>query len=235
MELVARLRNLLAVEPPAATRRHASPVEQAPPPPEPWHRRVADIGLAVLLLLVALPILIAAAAAILILSGRPVFYGHVRVGRYGRPFRCWKLRTMQANAESWLEGDELLRRRYVHNGYKLPSHDDPRVTRIGRLIRRTYLDELPQLLNVLNGTMSMIGPRPVIAEELREFEPHVNELLAVRPGILGAWTSRGRARPGYPERARIEIDYIRNRNPRTDASILLRSLLVVLRGQQPDA
>jgi lipopolysaccharide/colanic/teichoic acid biosynthesis glycosyltransferase len=187
------------------------------------------------LLVLASPILILAALAVLLFSGVPILYGHVRVGRDGKAFRCWKLRTMAADAEERLNGDALLRRRYVKNGYKLGDDDDPRVTRVGRLIRRTYIDELPQLVNVLNGTMSLVGPRPVIEEELSEFEPNTRELLSLRPGIFGAWTSRGRERPPYPERAHIEIDYVRARSIRTDASILLRSLPVVLRGQRPGA
>lgn len=194
-----------------------------------------DIGLALILLVLASPILLLAAIAVLVFSGRPLFYGHVRVGRDGHLFRCWKLRTMRADAESHLNGDEHLHSRYVSNGYKLPEPEDPRVTGIGRLIRRTYIDELPQLVNVINGTMSLVGPRPVVQQELREFEPHVRELLAVRPGIFGAWTSRGRWRPPYPERAGIEIEYVRSRTLRTDASILLRSLPVVLLGQRPDS
>jgi len=188
---------------------------------------------ATVLLLLAMPILLVAALAVLAFSGWPVFYGHERVGRGGRPFRCWKLRTMHADAESRLNGDTRLRERYVSNGYKLPEADDPRVTRVGRLIRRTYIDELPQLFNVMAGCMSLVGPRPVIEEELREFEPHARELLTVRPGIFGAWTCLGRTRPPYPERADIEVEYVRNRSLRMDIAILVRSLPVVLRGQKP--
>lgn len=217
----------------AAPRRESAEAGRIEPRRDSPYRRAVEVVLAAALLLVALPLLLTAALAVLVFSGAPVFYGHVRVGRNGRPFRCWKLRTMSADAESRLNGDPGLRGTYVSNGYKLPDGADPRVTRVGRLIRRTYIDELPQLVNVLNGTMSLVGPRPVIEEELREFEPRAQELLSVRPGIFGAWTCLGRRRPVYPERARIEIEYVRNRGLRTDASILLRSLPVVLRGQLP--
>jgi lipopolysaccharide/colanic/teichoic acid biosynthesis glycosyltransferase len=217
----------------AAARGEARPADRIARRKVTRLHRAAEIGLAALLLILASPILLFAVAAVLVFSGWPVFYGHVRVGRDGRPFRCWKLRTMMTDAESRLNRDADLRDRYVSNGYKLSEDDDPRVTKIGRLIRRAFIDELPQLINVLNGTMSLVGPRPVIEEELQEFDPHARELLALRPGIVGAWTSHGRNRPSYPERAQIEIEYVRNRSLRTDASILFRSLPVVLRGQRP--
>lgn len=193
-------------------------------------RRALDLSLAAILLLLALPLLAGAALAVLMTAGRPVFYGHPRVGRYGQRFRCWKLRTMRPDADRRLEEDPELRRDYVANGYKLPSDTDPRVTAVGRWLRRTYLDELPQLVNVLNGTMSLVGPRPVVEEELAEFEPDARSLLSVRPGIFGAWTSLGHDRPGYPERSRIELEYVRTRTLGRDARVLLGSLPVVLRG-----
>lgn len=198
-------------------------------------RRIAAIGTAGVLLLLTLPLMVGAALAVLLLSGRPVFYGHERVGRYGRPFRCWKLRTMEPDAELRLHEEPHLHRRYVSNGYKLPLDSDPRITSVGRWLRRTYLDELPQLVNVLNGTMSLVGPRPLVAEELEEFGSDASELLSVRPGIFGAWTSLGRDRPGYPERTRIELEYVRTRSFRGDLTLLGRSLPVVLRGSDERA
>lgn len=206
-----------------------------PPDPAPTRtavgvRRFTDVAAAVLLGILTLPLLLAAATCVLITSGRPVFYGHRRIGRDGRRFRCWKLRTMEADAEERLEREPELHRRYVANGYKLPLDGDPRVTRVGRWLRRSYLDELPQLVNLLNGSMTLVGPRPVVEEELDEFVPYTRELLSVRPGLFGAWTSLGRRRPGYPERARIEIEYVRTRSLRKDLRILARSLPVVLTG-----
>ena len=195
-------------------------------------RRVADLVGAVFLLLLTLPILLAGSVAVLIGSGRPVFFGHARVGRDGRPFRCWKLRTMTHGAEIWLAADERLRERHTSNGFKLPLHDDPRITRVGRWLRRTHVDELPQLLNVLGGSMSLVGPRPVVERELSHYGDAAAELLSTRPGIFGAWTSRGRRRPPYPERARLELAYIRTRSLRGDLGILLRSIPVVLHGQE---
>ena len=192
-------------------------------------RRAADVVGASVLLVLTAPLLLGGALAVLVASGRPVLYGHRRVGRSGRPFRCWKLRTMRNGAERAVGEKGRLRSRWRSNGYKVPG--DPRVTRVGRFLRRSYLDELPQLFNVLGGSMSLVGPRPVVEEELEEFEPDVDELLSVRPGIFGGWNSRGRKRPDYPERARLELEYVRNRSLRADLEILLRSVPAVLRGQ----
>jgi lipopolysaccharide/colanic/teichoic acid biosynthesis glycosyltransferase len=197
--------------------------------------RALDVLAAVVLLIISAPLLLCAAAAVLVTSGRPVFFGHRRVGRNGVPFRCWKLRTMQTDAERVLHDTPTLRSRYVTNGYKLPLAEDPRVTRIGGFLRRSYLDELPQLFNVLNGTMSLVGPRPIVDEEVDNYGGSAAELLAARPGIFGAWAAEGRARPPYPERIDVELTYVRTRSLTTDLTILVRSIPVVLLGQGPDA
>jgi exopolysaccharide production protein ExoY len=194
-------------------------------------RRAADVLGALLLLALLAPILLAAVLAVLVCDGRPVLFGHYRLGRDGRRFRCWKLRTMGLDAEQTLAREPELRDRHRQNGYKLPNGSDPRVTRLGRLLRRSYIDEIPQLLNVLNGTMSLVGPRPIVPDELEHYAGGEAELLCERPGIVGAWTSHGRARPAYPERARIELDYLRTRSPSRDLLILARTIPVVLRGQ----
>lgn len=198
-------------------------------------KRALDVVAAVVLLVISAPLLLCAAAAVLVTSGRPVFFGHRRVGRNGVPFRCWKLRTMQTDAERVLHDTPTLRNRYVTNGYKLPLAEDPRVTPIGGFLRRSYLDELPQLFNVLNGTMSLVGPRPIVDEEIDNYGGSAAELLAARPGVFGAWAAEGRARPPYPERIEVELTYVRTRSLTTDLSILVRSIPVVLLGQGPDA
>lgn len=195
-------------------------------------RRAADVVGAGVLLLALLPVLAAAALAVVLASGRPVFFGHRRVGRSGRSFRCWKLRTMEVGAEERLEEEPELRLRYVENGFKIPETEDPRLTPVGRWLRRRYIDEIPQLLNVLNGTMSLVGPRPLVEEEIACFGDDAGELLGVNPGIVGAWTSLGHGRPDYPERAGIELEYVRTRSTATDLRILLRSVGVVLRAQR---
>jgi len=194
-------------------------------------RRLFDLAGALVLFVALSPLLLAGSLAVLVTSGRPILFGHHRLGRDGRPFRCLKLRTMTVGAERHLEREPALKSRYVANGFKLPNGNDPRVTRVGRVLRRTYIDEIPQLLNVVSGSMSLIGPRPIVPEELAEYGEGARELLRTRPGIIGAWTVRGRDRPTYPARASIELEYVRNRTPGRDFGILLRSIPVVLRGQ----
>lgn len=197
----------------------------------PVARRVVDVLAASVLLMLAGPLLLLGALAVSLASGRPVFFAHRRVGLDGRSFRCWKLRTMTVDAEERLEREPELREHYRRNGFKLPASVDPRVTRVGRWLRRRHIDEIPQLLNVLNGTMSLVGPRPVVEPELVEYRPHERELLSIKPGVFGAWTSRGRARPPYPERARLELEYVRHRSLRRDLVILMETVPVLFRGQ----
>jgi lipopolysaccharide/colanic/teichoic acid biosynthesis glycosyltransferase len=194
-------------------------------------RRAADVVGAVILLVLFAPFLLIAVIAVLAGSGRPVFFRQKRLGKDGQVFRCWKLRTMNVGAEHELEREPLLKLEYVANGFKLPNGKDPRITREGRWLRRTYLDEVPQLFNVLDGSMALIGPRPIVPDELVHYGGEGDELLRTKPGIVGAWTSHGRRRPDYPERARVELEYVRNRSTRRDLAIMLRSIPVVLRGQ----
>ncbi|MEX1184839.1 MAG: sugar transferase [Gemmatimonadota bacterium] len=198
-------------------------------------KRLLDAVVAALLLAVLAPLILLLATAVLLTSGRPVFFGHRRLGRGGVPFRCWKLRTMQEDAELVLAASPALHESYIANGYKLPVAEDPRVTQLGAFLRRTYLDELPQLFNVIQGSMSLVGPRPIVEAEAGNYGEHSAELLHVRPGLIGAWTSRGHARPPYPERAQIELEYVRGRSLRRDAHLLLLALPVILRGQPEDS
>jgi lipopolysaccharide/colanic/teichoic acid biosynthesis glycosyltransferase len=190
-----------------------------------------DLAGASLLLTLAAPLLVLCALAVMIESGRPVFFGHLRVGRGGRLFRCWKFRTMTPDAERRLREDPALAARHRENGFKLPTGEDPRITRVGRCLRRWYLDELPQLFNVLTGSMSLVGPRPVVPEELAEFHPCTAELLSVKPGLFGAWVILGPERPAYPLRAAVELEYVRHRSLVRDLQILLRSPGTVLKGE----
>lgn len=179
------------------------------------------------LLLTAPFILLAAAAVRLETPGNP-FFGHIRIGVGGRRFRCWKLRTMHEDAEHRLHQVESLMQLYIENGFKLPDETDPRVTRVGRFLRKTSLDELPQLWNVLMGDMSVVGPRPIVAEELKHYAGHILELLAVRPGVTGAWAVNGRHHLQYPERAQVELNYVRTRSMASDIEILWRTVGAVL-------
>jgi lipopolysaccharide/colanic/teichoic acid biosynthesis glycosyltransferase len=194
-------------------------------------KRIVDIAGASVLLLLSLPLLVLAGIGVKLSSPGPILFGHQRMGRDGRPFGCLKLRTMVVNAEEWLENDSELKARYKGNGYKLPRCQDPRVTSVGRFLRFSHLDELPQLLNVLKGDMSLVGPRPVVEEELEWYGELRTELLSVKPGVFGPWTGQGRNRVDYPDRTKIELAYVRDHSPMKDLAILMRNVPVVLRGQ----
>lgn len=191
-------------------------------------KRALDVIAASLGLVVLAPLMALVAAAIRIESPGPALFRHWRVGRNGLRFACLKFRTMQADAEAVLAQDASLLAMYRENNYKLPDELDPRVTPLGKLLRRSSLDELPQLWNVLVGEMSLVGPRPVVAEELEHYRGSERLLLSVRPGMTGAWAVNGRHHVGYPARAEMELRYVRTWSPLVDWSILIGTVGAVL-------
>ena len=201
------------------------------PEPRAWAvacKRVIDVVGALLGLVLSVPILAVLAILIKVDSPGPVFFSQPRLGLGGRTFRCVKLRTMCADAEGQLDADEYLRREYERNGFKLPVHQDRRVTALGRVLRICSLDELPQFWNVLRGDMSLVGPRPIVAPELAHYPGMDGRvLLSVRPGVTGAWAVAGRSRIGYPERAAIELAYVREWSIAGDVAILAKTVITV--------
>ncbi|MBX3172998.1 MAG: sugar transferase [Gemmatimonadaceae bacterium] len=190
-------------------------------------RAVDFVGAALGLVLLA-PVMLLVALLIRLESRGPMLFRHWRVGRGGRSFHCLKFRTMRADAEDVLRTNADLRRLYRENHYKLPDDLDPRVTRFGRFLRKTSLDELPQLFNVLVGDMSLVGPRPVIEEELEHYRGSERLLLSVRPGMTGEWAVNGRHHVGYPARAELELRYVRHWTVRRDMGILLGTVSAVM-------
>jgi lipopolysaccharide/colanic/teichoic acid biosynthesis glycosyltransferase len=194
-------------------------------------KRILDIALALLLAplisLVSLPICLLVA-----LEGGSPIYRHLRLGRGGRPFYCYKIRTMTPDADAQLkallDSNHLAREEWSEQ-FKLKK--DPRVTRLGSYLRRTSLDELPQLWNVLKGEMSFIGPRPIIADELERYGEHAAAYLACSPGMSGLWQIGGRNDIGYEERVKLDERYAREWSPMLDVRILLRTLPVVLKAR----
>lgn len=191
-------------------------------------KRVVDIVGAVVGLVLSGPLLAVVALGIRLESSGPILFGQRRIGAWGRPFRCFKFRTMRVDAEQVLRNDPVLHAQYVKNNYKLPEGKDPRITRMGRLLRKTSLDELPQFWNVLRGDMSLIGPRPVVPDELNEYGDKRRVLLSAKPGMSGAWAIIGRSRVGYPHRAAIELGYVQRWRLKTDFAILWRTLPAVV-------
>ncbi len=189
-----------------------------------------DIVLTVAILLIALPVMAAIAIAIKARSRGPVLFRHERLGRDGQTFQMLKFRTMYADAPERLYAEPTLHAAYVHNDFKLTLDEDPRIVPGGRFLRRSSLDELPQLFNVLAGSMSLVGPRPIVAGELECYGPHGWAYLGVRPGITGHWQTNGRNHVRYPERAALDADYVARWSLGRDVLILLKTVPRVVRG-----
>lgn len=192
-------------------------------------KRGVDIAGALVGIVVTAPFILGLSVLIRLESKGWPWFRHTRVARGGRPFGCLKLRTMHVDAERQLEADGMLFEEYLANNYKIPEDKDPRVTRLGRLLRRSSLDEIPQFWNVLAGDMSLVGARPVVPSELEHYQGARRRLLlSMRPGLTGAWAVSGRHAVGYPERAEVELEYVRSWSLRQDAMVLLRTLRAVL-------
>lgn len=196
-----------------------------------WRRaikRSIDIVAASALLVVLSPLLLVIAICVKLDSPGPVLFSHRRLGRGGRHFDCLKFRSMLQGADHVLLSDEALRHVYVMNDFKIPTAVDPRVTLLGRFLRRSSLDELPQLWNVLVGDMSLVGPRPIVSLEANHYGERLQDLLSVRPGITGAWAVHGRSKCNYPGRVDVELSYVERCSLRLDLSILARTPWAVL-------
>jgi exopolysaccharide production protein ExoY len=193
-------------------------------------QRVLDIVGATLLGIVFLP-LILAVAVLLRREGGHTIFRHRRVGRNGEAFDCLKFRSMVPDADRVLR--ELLERHPELKAEWLRDHklrDDPRITAVGRFLRRTSLDELPQLWNVIRGEMSLVGPRPVVREELLRYGRHLHRYLAAKPGITGLWQVTGRNDTDYRRRVVLDVYYVRRQSVLLDLYILLKTTHVVLGG-----
>ncbi|MDP1667524.1 sugar transferase [Phaeovulum sp.] len=192
-------------------------------------KRIGDIVLGLCMLPILAP-LIALLWCLVRLDGGPGFFGHLRVGRNGRAFRCWKLRTMVPDAEVWLQvqiaGDEAAAREWRET-QKL--RNDPRITRLGRFLRRSSLDELPQIWNIVAGEMSFVGPRPFTPDQLRLYlDAGGRAYFQMRPGITGPWQVFGRTDTRFDNRVRFDETYHCACSPGTDLGLLLRTVSVVL-------
>jgi exopolysaccharide production protein ExoY len=186
-------------------------------------KRVIDLIGALVLIALLTPVLVLVSLVIKLDSPGPALFAHRRLGRHGRHFDCLKFRTMEMHAEHRVFEDEQLRHHYVSNHFKIPLELDPRITRLGRFLRRSSLDELPQLWNVVKGDMSLVGPRPIVALEATHYGDQLDALLSVRPGLTGRWAVEGRSQVGYPARVDVELQYIQNRSIATDFLILAKT------------
>jgi exopolysaccharide production protein ExoY len=190
---------------------------------------VLNIGLSLIILMVLAPLLVIIALLVMITDPGPIFFAHTRIGRDGRSFPCLKFRTMVVDAElqlaRLLERDPMARLEWERD-HKLKS--DPRITLIGNFLRRSSVDEIPQLFNVLMGQMALVGPRPIVAGEVHRYGRYFNDYCRVLPGITGLWQISGRSDTSYRRRVAIDVAYARSRSFKLDCRILLMTIPCVL-------
>jgi undecaprenyl-phosphate galactose phosphotransferase len=194
-----------------------------------FSKAILDYPLALFLIFLSLPVMVMITLVILT-SGLPVIFAHERVGRDGRVFRCYKFRTMVRDANSRLQ-DLLARHPELRHDWltKRKLKYDPRITWFGKFLRRTSLDELPQLFNVLRGDMSIVGPRPVMMDELARYGADAAYYLQVKPGITGLWQVSGRNDLDFPKRVALDVYYVQHMSLAHDCAILLRTPAAVFK------
>ena len=198
-------------------------------------RRLIDIIISLFVLIILFPFFVLIAVLIVILDGTPIFYIQKRVGKNGKLIKIIKFRTMKQNSEKILENSLKENPSLAKEWKKYRKlKKDPRVTKIGKFLRRYSLDELPQFINVLKGDMTLIGPRPYIVEELKEAnisEKELKKLLSVKPGITGLWQVEKRNNSSLRGRVKIDLLYIKRKNFLLDLKILLKTLVVIVKGK----
>jgi lipopolysaccharide/colanic/teichoic acid biosynthesis glycosyltransferase len=191
-------------------------------------KRAVDIVLSGLALLLLSPLFVFIAVLIVLEDRRPVFFRQIRVGQFGREFFMLKFRSMRVDAEQRLK--ELLAKNQHTTGVTFKIKGDPRVTRVGRILRKYSLDELPQFYNVLIGDMSLVGPRPPVPREVAMYTLADRRRLAVKPGITCIWQVSGRAEIDFPGQVQLDVRYIESRSLREDFKILCKTIPAVLSG-----
>jgi len=194
-----------------------------------WSKRAFDFVGGTLLLVLAAPVMLVFAIATKLQDGGPVLFRQTRVGRDGELFECLKFRSMVVDAEARLAGITHLNRNA--DGVLFKAQHDPRITRVGAFMRRYSIDELPQLINVVNGDMSLVGPRPALPAEVRRYAPDVQRRLHVRPGVTGLWQVSGRSDLSWNDTVRLDLYYVDNWSVVQDLSILTRTVQAVFRSR----
>jgi len=192
-------------------------------------KRIFDIVFALFILTILSPVYLILIIAIALNSRGPIFYVQQRIGKNHRPFNCIKFRTMVNNADAMLETimeDSPQMRQEFQDSYKLKQ--DPRITKIGKFLRLTSLDEFPQFWNVLKGEMSVVGPRPLVPEELPKYGRKINTVLTIKPGITGLWQVSGRNDIPYPKRVQIDVYYATSHNWLLDLWIVYKTIGVIV-------
>jgi len=196
--------------------------------PVPLRKLVFDKVFALCALTMIIPLMVLIVIGLWLTSRDPIFFRHTRLGKDGRPFECLKFRTMHPHSDALLQdilaSDPIAREEWnIH--HKLSN--DPRVSRFGRFLRQSSLDELPQFWNVLRGDMSIVGPRPISADEATEYADSFGIYASVRPGITGVWQTSGRSAASFSERVKMDVEYVQNWSLRRDLDLTWRTLGVI--------
>ena len=190
-------------------------------------KRILDVIIASIALIVLSPIFLIIAILIKAESKGPVFFAHKRIGKNGKEIKILKFRTMVDNAEDLIKKFTPEQMEEFKENFKLEN--DPRITKMGKFLRKTSLDELPQLINIIRGELSLIGPRPIVSRELEKYENNKRKFLSVTPGLTGYWAANGRSNISYEQRMIMELYYIDNLSWKLDVKIFLKTILSVLK------
>lgn len=190
-------------------------------------KRTADVLISLIGLIFLSPLFIIISIAVKLDSKGPAFFVHKRIGKDGKIINVYKFRTMVDNAEGLIREFTPEQLKKFNENFKL--EDDPRITKIGKFLRKTSLDELPQLLNILKGDLSIIGPRPVVSNEIERYGENKEKFLSVTPGLTGYWAANGRSCTTYEERMQMELYYVDNISLKTDIEIFFKTIILVLK------
>ena len=192
-------------------------------------KRFADIICSAIAIILLSPFFIIISIAIKATSKGPVIFVHKRVGKNGKKIGIYKFRSMVMNAEELIEKFTPEQKEEFKKNFKLEN--DPRITKIGKFLRKTSLDELPQLFNILKGDLSIVGPRPIMEVETKIYGKYKDMLLSVKPGLTGFWAANGRSDTSYKRRRAMEIYYVKNRSLLFDIKIILKTVISVFKGE----
>ena len=190
-------------------------------------KKIIDKLISTVSLVILSPVFLIIAICIKLESKGPVFFIHKRIGKNGKKIGMYKFRTMVPNAEELIKKFTPEQMKEFKENFKLEN--DPRITKVGKILRKTSLDELPQLINILKGELSIIGPRPVIGEELEKYGENKEKFLSVTPGLTGYWAANGRSNTSYDERMKMELYYIDNMTWKMDIKVFFKTIISVLK------
>lgn len=190
-------------------------------------KKSMDLILSFIGLILLIPVFLILAILVKLDSKGPVFYAHTRKGKNRSDIKIYKFRTMYSNSDEIFESFSDEQKEEYYKNFKLDN--DPRVTKVGDFLRRTSLDEIPQLINVLKGDLSLVGPRPIVEKEICKYGQYADKLFSVIPGITGYWQSHGRSDTSYEERIEMDMYYIDNRSILLDIKIMFKTVISVIK------